>query len=83
MSRLLRLHQYAAAAESCESLAPLVFIKDKYAQDCWLKASLQAIPQSLGLPASTGAAAGNGDSAAEQSMHVASCGGCGAQPMEL
>jgi hypothetical protein len=81
MSRLLRLHQYAAAAESCESLAPLVFIKDKYAQDCWLKASLQAIPQSLGLPTGTGAAAGGADRAAEQPTHLAGCGG--AQPMEL
>lgn len=45
MSRLLRLHQYAGAAEGCESLAPLVFIKEKYAQECWLKASLQAVPQ--------------------------------------
>lgn len=44
MERLVRLHQYAEAAEGFESLAPLIFIKEKYAQSCWLKASTQSIP---------------------------------------
>lgn len=71
MTRLLSLHQYAEGTESCESLAPLVFIKDKYAQDCWLKASLQSVP-STALPSSTGVAA-------EPATGVSG----GTQPMEL
>ena len=51
MARLVRLHQYAEAAETCESLAPLVFVRDKYAQDCWLKASAQPTPQCSSLQA--------------------------------
>lgn len=57
MARLLRLHQFAEAAEGSESLTPLVFIKEKYAQECWLKASMQPTPQP-GIVGAGGAAAG-------------------------
>jgi hypothetical protein len=78
MSRLLRLHQYADAAESCESLTPLIFIKDKYAQDCWLKASLQSIPESMALTANSTASA-----VQRAGQHAQVAGStCGAQPME-
>lgn len=96
MTRLLSLHQYAGAAGSCESLAPLVFIKDKYAQDCWLKASLQDIPHTSSLPAGSEAAAAAGVDGAvcvagaegpapaccNTAMDAGACN-AGVQPMEM
>lgn len=54
MERLVRLHQYAEAAEGFESLTPLIFIKEKYAQSCWLKASMQTIPADAAVHAGAG-----------------------------
>jgi hypothetical protein len=50
MSRLVCLHKAADTAEGKESLAPLMFIKEKYSQDCWLNASHVAVPQNAELP---------------------------------
>lgn len=50
MARLLHLHACADVADTSEALAPFVFIKDKYAQDCWLKASLEQAPKTAGSP---------------------------------
>ncbi|KAF6251168.1 cyclin-like protein [Scenedesmus sp. NREL 46B-D3] len=44
MTRLLHLHQCAAASASAEALAPFMFVKEKYSQDCWLQASLREVP---------------------------------------
>lgn len=51
MSRLVCLHRAADTAEGKESLAPLLFIKEKYSQDCWLNASHVAVPQHAEPPA--------------------------------
>lgn len=56
MGRLLHLHRCAAASEASDALAPFVFIKEKYSQDCWLQASLQEVPAAAAAAVAAGAA---------------------------
>jgi hypothetical protein len=83
MERLVRLHQYAEAAEGFDSLTPLIFIKEKYAQSCWLKASMQTIPADAAARAGAGhyvgvAAAQN----CQQQSGVEDCAD-GVEPMQM
>jgi hypothetical protein len=82
MARLTHLHHCAGLSDTCESLAPFAFIRDKYAQDCWLQASMAPAPASapaMGALAGSPAAAGGGS---QQAGGVLPEGDGGAGPME-
>jgi hypothetical protein len=72
MARLVHLHHCAGVAGTCESLAPFVFVKDKYAQDCWLKASLRPAPNAADGQASAGNISGGLDNPTAQ-QHQEGC----------
>ena len=62
MSHMVCLNKAADTAEGKESLEPLLFIKEKYSQDCWCNASHVAIPQNAELQ--SGSVAGGSSCAA-------------------
>jgi hypothetical protein len=87
MERLVRLHQYAEAAEGFESLTALIFIKEKYAQSCWLKASMQTIPADAAGHAGAGQYVGvaPGQSVPQHAPQQAGVEDCadGVEPMQM